>query len=250
MAENTSIEWTDHTFNPWWGCTKVSPGCKHCYAETMARRFGGDIWGPGRSRRTFGDEHWQQPLRWERRAVASGRRLRVFCASMADVFEAGAPASQRERLWHTIEATPHLDWQILTKRPEAITDHLPREWIASPRANVWLGTSVEDQTRASRAETLASVPAKVRFLSVEPLIGPVPELPLAGIDWVIVGGESGPRSRPMDSSWVLDIYAQCRAAHVPFFFKQWGGRDKKAAGRKLRGRTHDAMPRVSAVAAG
>lgn len=244
MAEKTGIAWTDHTFNPWWGCQRVSPGCVNCYAETFAKRTGHDIWGPAKTtaRRTFGEKHWNEPLRWNTAAYLAGERRRVFCASMADVFE-DHPAlpAERDRLWALIRMTPELDWQILTKRPENISRMLPDDW-GNGYPNVWLGTSVEDQQRADeRIPVLLRVPAAVRFLSCEPLLGLV-ELTavrnphddmlhcLSGgigydnrrphIDWVIVGGESGGQRRPMELDWLMAIVRDCRWSRVAVFVKQ------------------------------
>jgi protein gp37 len=243
MATDSTIEWTTHTFNPWWGCTKVSDGCKFCYAEAIARRYGNDVWGRNKIRRTFGDKHWAEPLRWNSAAQKAGVRAQVFCASMADVFDPEGPEEERERLWSLIRNTPDLDWQILTKRPEKIECFLPDDW-AEGYPNVWLGTSVEDVRVIDRIEILSAIPAVVHFLSCEPLIGPLEDMPLENIQWVIVGGESGPRSRPMAKSWVDSIRLQCSAANVPFFFKQWGGMRKKENGRMLNGRTYDALPQL------
>jgi protein gp37 len=243
MGFNSKIEWTTHTFNPWWGCTKVSDGCKHCYAELLSNRYGHDVWGAGKQRRLLSDKHWQEPLKWNVRAQAEGTRYRVFCASMADVFDEGAPESEVSRLWQIIRQTPMLDWQLLTKRPERIAANLPADWGAGYR-NVWLGTSVENENVVDRIDHLAGVSAVVHFLSLEPLIGPLRNLPLENIQWVIVGGESGPKARPIDEDWVLDIRRQCRAAAVPFFFKQWGGVNKAKNGRALRGRFYDEMPNL------
>lgn len=244
MARNSPIEWTDHTFNPWWGCTKVSPGCQYCYAERLSTRYGHDVWGPGAQRRTFGTDHWEQLRHWNAEAGQNGRPSRVFCASMADVFEEYAPPDQQERLWSAIERTPNLRWQLLTKRPERILGCIPRRWKAWPPQNVWYGTSIESKDYYWRIKELRRVPAAVRFLSVEPLLGPVGRLPLAGIHWVILGGESGPSSRPMDEEWALAVKDRCRKRGVPFFFKQWGGRNKKEAGRILAGRTFDEFPKA------
>ncbi len=243
MGSNSRIEWTTHTFNPWWGCTKVSDGCKFCYAEALSRRYGHGVWGDGRPRRLLSDGHWLEPLKWNADAERRRVRHRVFCASMADVFEEGAPANQLERLWSLIRETPKLDWQLLTKRPQRIVENLPRDW-GKGYANVWLGTSVEDDRVLSRVEHLRQVPAAVRFLSLEPLIGPLRDLPLTGIDWVIVGGESGPHSRTMDPDWVLEIRQQCVEGGVAFFFKQWGGVRKALAGRLLEGHYYNEMPRA------
>jgi protein gp37 len=241
MGFNSKIEWTTHTFNPWWGCTKVSDGCKFCYAELLSNRYGHDVWGAGKQRRLLSDKHWQEPLRWNARAEGEGIRFRVFCASMADVFEEDAPVSEIDRLWRIIKQTPMLDWQLLTKRPERIIANLPQDW-GRGYGNVWLGTSVEDERVVNRIAYLKNVPAVVHFLSLEPLIGPLSSLPLDNIQWVIVGGESGPRARPIDEKWVLDIRRQCRAASIPFFFKQWGGVNKARNGRALRGRFYDEIP--------
>lgn len=226
MSANSAIEWTDHTFNPWWGCVKVSPGCEHCYAETISSRYGHRSWGPARTtkRRTFGETHWHEPLRWNAAAEREGVRKRVFCASMADVFE-GHPdvVDARQQLWTLIEATPWLDWLLLTKRPENIKLFVPTSWWSNPQPNVWYGTSLEDVQRAKdRIPQLAEVPAAVRFLSCEPLLGPLEKLDLSAIHWVIVGGESGWGARRMDPDWARSIHAQCRDAGVAFFFKQAG----------------------------
>jgi len=250
MARNSPIEWTDHTFNPWWGCTKVSPGCTNCYADRLATRYGHDVWGPGTERRTFGPHHWKAPLKWEEEAVRRGQPARVFCASMADVFEEHAPEKEQARLWALIESTPHLQWLLLTKRPERIMRVVPAGWLKAPRPNVWYGTSVESKDYVSRIRDLRKVPAAVRFLSVEPLLGPIPKLPLAGIHWVIVGGESGGGARVMQARWAQDIRDRCIKRGVSFFFKQWGQfdsggirqRSKHAAGRILDGREWDELP--------
>src|SRR5918911_4563294 len=177
MGAKTEIEWTTHSFNPHWGCLEVSPGCDHCYARELARRFGRQVWGPPRltQRMITSAANWRQPLAWNRIAAAEGRRHRVFCASMADVFEYHPQLDPvRTRLWELIAATPWLEWQLLTKRPMHIARMLPPSWLEQPRPNVWLGTSVEDQIRAElRIPHLVRVPARVRFLSCEPLLGPL-----------------------------------------------------------------------------
>nr|WP_294809929.1 phage Gp37/Gp68 family protein [uncultured Sphingomonas sp.] len=223
MAKNSRIEWTNHTFNPWWGCVKVSPACKHCYAESWAKRVGQSVWGIKADRRFFGDKHWAEPLRWNAEAERAGVRARVFCASMADVFEDRRDLDPwRERLWALIEATPNLDWLLLTKRPEGVLAFVP--WGDIWPTNVWLGTTVEDQTRADeRLPLLAAIPAAVRFISAEPLLGPVHLGDWAkAIDWVITGGESGAKARPSSPSWFLDLLNQCMAQDIAFHFKQWG----------------------------
>ena len=251
MAENSKIEWTDHTFNPWMGCTKVSDGCKHCYAETlMDKRYGKVKWGPQGTRVRTSEANWRKPLAWNRQAEREGRRFRVFCASLADVFEAHPQQDLdewRHDLFMLIQQTPNLDWLLLTKRPENVMPYLQHGWGTDLPDNVWVGTSVENQQQADeRIPHLLLVPAAVRFLSMEPLLGPVdlyyvdageviidvvngqygiPDFPLKkceSIDWVIVGGESGHNARPMHPDWARSLRDQCQQAGVPFFFKQWG----------------------------
>lgn len=251
-------------FNPWWGCARVSEACQHCYAEKWAKRFGVE-WGKKAERRTFGDKHWNEPVRWNRQAEAAGVRRLVFCASMADVFEDHPELPpERERLWDLIAATPALTWQLLTKRPENIMGMVPKAWLEWWPANVWAGTTVENQRWAvERLPHLIKVPAPVLFVSGEPLfsdlnltpwlawdnadeVGPAAQ---TGVNWVIAGGESGPKAQPSDPRWFRSVRDQCAGAGVPFLFKQWGEHDesgrkvgKKAAGYVLDGRTHDAIP--------
>ena len=258
MGANSTIEWTMHTFNPWWRCTKVSPACDNCYAEHLARRRGFRVWGPDAPMRQLSDAHWHQPIKWNDRAAHAAERPRVFCASMADVFE-GRPdqAPLRDRLWKLVGETPNLDWLLLTKRPAKIAQLVP--WREGWPPNVWIGTTVENQEWADkRLPHLLALPALVRFVSVEPQLGPVDlRSYLQGarrIDWVIVGGESGAAARPMNVSWARAVRDQCVAAGVPLHFKQWGtfgpreGSDqlvrlgKKNAGRVLDGRTWDELP--------
>jgi protein gp37 len=222
MAENTAIAWTDHTFNIAWGCVKVSPGCKNCYAETHSKRFGGDVWGPGKPRRTFGDKHWAEPLKWNRRAERTGVRERVFTSSMCDVFEAHPDIdSARNRLWNLIYDTPHLDWQILTKRPENII--IPE----GPWPNVWMGVSVESDEYGWRVDKLRETTGgddwgvvPILFISYEPALGPLRTVNLDGIDWVIYGGESGPGFRKDDPAWAFEIGMRCKDEGIAFFYKQ------------------------------
>lgn len=252
MGRDSKIEWTTHTFNPWRGCTKVSPGCTNCYAESLSKRFNGTlgIWGDKGTRVVAAESYWQQPRKWDRAAKESGERHRVFCASLADVFEDRPELiAPRVRLFHLITETPSLDWLLLTKRPENVRrfyggDGVSRSWSESMPPNAWIGTSVENQATADeRIPHLLAIPATVRFLSMEPLLGPVDlgcayAVPpyctwcsgheplckgrLDGIDWVIVGGESGPGARPMHPWWAKSIQERCHVAGVPFFFKQWG----------------------------
>lgn len=220
MAEKTLIAWTDHTFNIAWGCVKVSPGCAHCYADSLAGRYGWDVWGKNAARRTFGDKHWAQPLEWNRAAVADKRRHRVFCSSMCDVFEDHPTiAAEREKLWSVIRATRWLDWQLLTKRPERIAASLPADW-ADGWPNVWLGTSIEHMDYCHRADQLRNIPAAVRFISYEPALGPLAGMDLRGIDWVIFGGESGVGFRAADVQWSRDMRDHCAAQGVAYFHKQ------------------------------
>ena len=275
MGKNSHIEWTHHTFNPWWGCTKVSPACANCYAEAWAKRVGQKVWGNRAPRRTFGDSHWGEPLKWNNEARELGVRYRVFCASMADVFEDRRDLdASRERLWKLIDQTQSLDWLLLTKRPEAVRKLTP--WANVWPQNVWLGTTVESQEWAKkRLPHLMSSPAAIRFLSCEPLLGPLDLAPIlgtskTGIDWIIAGGESGAHSRPMDPQWVRSLRDYCRRAKIAFHFKQWGhwaptagentkvrtvvignrttmfALGKSAAGRYLDGKTYDELPKVAA----
>ncbi len=223
MAEKTGIAWTDHTFNPVEGCTPVSPGCANCYAARMSRRFGRDVFGPGKPRRTFGAKYWAEPLRWDRAAEKAGVRRRVFCGSMCDVFEDHPDVAEaRKKLWALIHRTPNLDWLLLTKRPERMWRCVPAAWDAY--RNVWLGVSIENNDYAWRADELRSVWVAVRFVSYEPALGPLDVLDLTGIDWVIYGGESGPNFRPDKLEWAQAMYERCVAAGVPFFFKQRAAR--------------------------
>jgi protein gp37 len=228
MGKDSRIEWTHHTFNPWWGCVNVSPACDHCYAESWAKRVGSGVWGPHAPRRFFSDAHWREPLKWNAEAAVTGRR-RVFCASMADVFENRPDlVDTRARLFDLIELTPHLDWLLLTKRIHLVRKLLPKGRTLP--SNVWLGTTVENQEYARKRIPflLRHTEASIRFLSCEPLLGQVDLREYlagpnkVGIDWVIAGGESGPGSRPMNPAWAEDIQKHCKAARVPFHFKQWG----------------------------
>lgn len=248
MGQTTAIAWTDHTFNPWWGCERVSPGCDHCYAETFSKRVGQDIWGHNAPHRFFGDKHWNEPIKWDRKAREAGRQEKVFCASMADVFQ-NAPDLEEERfrLFELIEQTPNLTWQLLTKRPENVHRMVPDEWLADGFPwNVWLGTTTEDQTRANiRVPRLLNVvEARVKFLSCEPLLGSVILAPWLheGINWVIVGGESGAKFRAMDLEHARTIRDECIEAGVPCFFKQIGGFRPKEGGDLLDGEEWKGFP--------
>ena len=227
MGKETNIAWCNHTFSPVWGCSKKSLGCEFCYALDWDKRFGGDHWGPGKPRREFGDKHWNEPLKWNRDATS---RERVFCGSMCDVFDAEWPPGVRDRLWALIRQTPNLDWLLLTKRPENIQGMLPADW-GDGYPNVWLGTTVENQDQEKRIQELLKIRATVRFLSCEPLLGPIEiydylrtdlDPNINRIHQVIVGGESGAHARPMHPKWAKSLRDQCQKAGVAFFFKQWG----------------------------
>jgi protein gp37 len=234
MGDKSAIEWTDATWNPVTGCTKLSPGCKHCYAERLAGRL--QAMGNPRYRNGFGitlhPDQLDLPLRWK-------QPRRIFVNSMSDLFHEAIPEDFVHRVFSTMARAHWHVFQVLTKRASRLAELAPDlEW---PR-NVWQGVSVESADYLDRVKHLRRVPPAVRFLSIEPLLGPMPRLPLQGIDWVIVGGESGPRARAMQLHWAAGIRNQCLAAEVPFFFKQWGGRTPKSGGRMLGGRTWDEMP--------
>lgn len=286
MGKDSKISWTNHTFNPWWGCTKIDAGCKNCYAKTLAARFG-YAWGAEATLRTFGMKHWAEPLKWDREAKESGVRARVFCGSMCDVFErraglvGGVQDAARSRLWELIDKTPHLDWLLLTKRPENVVAMMP----GGMRKNVWVGASASNREDLARvAKALVRIPAAVRFLSLEPLLeelaqdlrpwlgydswrGSVacphgrdpwtrceicedkmpPESPgwaALGVQWVITGCESGPNARPMEHEWAAGVWRQCLDAGVPFFFKQETIRGKLDKCPTLGGETWRQMPEV------
>lgn len=236
MGDNSKIEWTDATWNPVTGCDKISPGCKHCYAETMAARLkamGQANYAKG-FELTLQPHMLDQPLRWKRPRT-------IFVNSMSDLFHEDVPDDYIRRVFEIMQKAHWHRFQVLTKRAGRLRELSPE--LPWPE-NVWAGVSVESQGYAYRINCLRQVPAAVRFLSLEPLLGPLPNLDLRGIHWVIVGGESGPRARPMAEEWAIDLRDQCLQAGVPFFFKQWGGVNKKAAGRQLHGRTWDEMPEV------
>lgn len=236
MATTSNIEWTEMTWNPVTGCVKVSQGCKHCYAERMADRLfamGAERYQNG-FKPTLHYDLIDLPKRWKKPRV-------IFVNSMSDLFQEAVPLDFIQAVFATMKSCPQHTFQILTKRSGRL-----REIGGLLRwpSNVWMGVSVEDERVVGRIGDLAAVPAQVRFLSCEPLIGPLENLPLRGIHWVIVGGESGPGARPMQPKWVESIHRQCRRINVAFFFKQWGGVRKDIAGRTLHGRTYDEMPRV------
>lgn len=234
MANGSKIEWTEATWNPVTGCTKVSPGCKNCYAERMSKRL--QAMGVPQYENAFAlnmhEEVLDLPMRWKKPRV-------IFVNSMSDLFQEGIPLKFIQRAFTVMQECPQHQFQVLTKRPELALKHAGK--LPWPE-NVWMGTSVENADYVDRVRILQQIPAKIRFLSVEPLLGPIPRLPLTKIDWVIVGGESGPGARPMKEEWVIQIRDRCNKYSVPFFFKQWGGVNKKRTGRELHGQTWDEMP--------
>lgn len=239
MAGDSSIEWTDSTWNPVSGCSKVSPGCKHCYAERMALRLqamGLEAYRDGFSVR-LQPQALEAPLRWRQPRT-------VFVNSMSDLYHDKVPDAYIRQVFSVMERATQHRFQVLTKRAERMAS-LAR-FLPWPE-HIWQGVTVESQAYRHRIDLLRQVPSAIRFLSLEPLLSPLPSLDLDGIHWVIVGGESGPGCRAMDPAWAIDLRDQCRAAGVPFFFKQWGGVHKKAAGRLLEGRIYDEMPEPAVV---
>lgn len=240
MGETTKIAWTQRTFNPWIGCTKVSPGCDHCYAESLNHRWGNDNWGKGKPRRTTADSNWREPLKWNKLAQEAGEQHLVFCASLADVMDDEAPEGVRERLWALINATPHLTWQLLTKRPQRYARYLPQ--LGFDHNNVWLGISAENQefydVRWPYLRDICGEHKLISFISYEPALGPL------SIDkwmtqylmrnnaayfrllphWIICGGESGAGRRPMEQKWAEDLRRECEMWQVDFFMKQMSAR--------------------------
>ena len=241
MAQSSTIEWTEATWNPTTGCTKVSPGCKNCYAERMANRL--KAMGQPRYANGFQlalqDDIVELPLKWKKPRV-------IFVNSMSDLFHKDVPDDFIRRCFSVMAEASQHKFQVLSKRPERVLELASKiDWAN----NIWMGTSVENADYVERIRTLQKIPAAIRFLSVEPLLGPISRMPLKDIHWVIVGGESGPKSRPMDIEWVRGIREQCTSKKVPFFFKQWGAfgpdgvrRSKKANGRELDGREWSEMP--------
>jgi protein gp37 len=234
MADHSTIEWTEATWNPVTGCTKISPGCKFCYADRFSKRLQAmrqPRYCNGFSL-TVHDDVVELPLRWRNPRV-------VFVNSMSDLFHRDVPTDFIQRCFEVMVAASRHTFQVLTKRSSRAAELASR--LPWPE-NVWMGTSIENASYVERARMLQRIPAQTRFLSIEPLLGPIPRLPLSGIHWVIVGGESGPGARPMLEEWVLQIRDKCVARGIPFFFKQWGGVHKAKAGRMLQGRTWDELP--------
>ncbi|MEE9140668.1 MAG: phage Gp37/Gp68 family protein [Alphaproteobacteria bacterium] len=241
MAYSTAIEWTNTTWNPVTGCTKISAGCDNCYAERFAERFRGVKGHPFENGfdLTLRPERLDQPLRWRRPRM-------IFVNSMSDLFHKHVPFDYVGRVFETMERADWHVFQILTKRSSRMRDYVNARYANDqPPAHIWFGTSIEDGSKVSRVRHLSDTVACVRFLSVEPLIGPISNLDLTGIHWVIVGGESGPHARPMDPDWVRHVRDQCVACGVPFFFKQWGGLRPKSGGRSLDGREWNEWPHMA-----
>lgn len=234
MAQGSDIEWTESTWNPVTGCTKISPGCKHCYAERMARRLQA-MEQPNYVngfKLTLQPHMLELPLTWKRPQT-------IFVNSMSDLFHKDVPLPYVQQVFDVMRRAHWHRFQVLTKRAERLAELSSElEWTR----NIWMGVSVETDAYRHRIDLLRATDAQIKFLSIEPLLGPLPDLDLSDIDWVIVGGESGPLARPIDPEWVVDLRDQCLAANVPFFFKQWGGRNKKKAGRELDGQTWNEMP--------
>ena len=248
MGENSKIEWTEHTFNIAWGCAKVSPACDHCYAEAWAKRAGLAVWGADAPRRTMSDKHWKEPLRWNAAAEKAGKVARVFCSSMADVFEDHPTLNEeRARLFKLIQATPWLRWLLLTKRPENVREMVPPEWLGEWPENVLPGFTAENQEwfdrRAVSAVDFAHTFGVRWFVSYEPALGPIDFMPgMPGIAWLIVGGESGAGARSMPEAWVRSARDQAVAAGVPFFLKQKIEGGKKISLPMLDGRQWSEQP--------
>ena len=243
MAQNSEIEWTDATWNPVTGCTKISGGCDNCYAERFAERFRGV---PGHPFETGFDltlrpARLKQPLSWKKPRM-------IFVNSMSDLFHKEIPYSYVDQVFDTMEAASQHTFQVLTKRSSRLKSYVNKRYkTAAAPANIWLGVSAEDASKKSRIQHLSDTNATVRFLSLEPLIGPMGEMDLSAMHWVIVGGESGPRHRPIEQAWVTDIRDQCQTAGVAFFFKQWGGNRPKDNGRELEGRIWGQYPKIHSV---
>jgi len=279
MGVNSKIEWCNHTFNPWWGCTEVSPACDNCYARTFANRLGFaeggtkfPIWGKDAGRRFFGDKHWNEPVKWNAAAATAGKPAYVFCASMADVMEGHADLhAHRQRLFAVIELTPWLTWILLTKRPQNFRKMLPKTWLESPRPNVIGATTVESQDYMWRAVELSKTPFALRAVSAEPMVGPldftwvgwtgehrnpvdllrggivhpihglIPQSNCGKIGWIFGGGESGVGARPLELKWARCLRDQCVSAGTPFLWKQWGEFDanQERVGKHAAGRLLD-----------
>lgn len=258
MAEKSGIQWTQASFSPWWGCVEIPevegrPGaCTNCYARTLAHRWGHEVWGKDAPRKTMSEHYWNDPIRWNRKAQKTGKRLRVFCAPMADVFEDRRDLDpSRERLWDLIIKTPMLDWLLLTKRPWLMRKFTPDYWVDRWPSNIWAGTTTEDQHWFDhRMDALSRIPAKIRFVSAEPLFQSIDISKYSKyLDWVITGSESGWKARLTEESWIRSLKEQCVRAGIPFFYKQFTMPDKTVIHTpELDGRTWLEVPDSPAVA--
>lgn len=259
MGKDSAIEWTDHSFNPWWGCTPVSAGCLHCYAQAMAVRIGKDCFGPGKARILMSDEYWAAPLKWDKVALrqaqgpGGGRKPRVFCGSMCDVFDMEAPMTEREELWWLIERTPNLQWLLLTKRPENVWILAPSSWIpedhTKPKTwppNVALGVTVESGNEVWRASKLREIAIRYgvmeTFVSVEPMLEKIYLPYIEKIDLVICGCESGPKRREFQEDWARDLRDQCVEMNTAFFFKQGIQDGRVVKMPELDGKVYNELP--------
>lgn len=244
MAENTNISWTDHTFNPWWGCTRIAPGCDNCYAAALDKRTGGDHWDPHTAPRITKDAAWRKLRKLHAEAERIRSPKKVFCGSMMDWCDNQVSNDQRIRLFAEIAASPWFDWQLLTKRASRILDSIPAMYWPSVRERIWLGVTVENRKHGyPRIDHLREVLPHIRFLSCEPLLEDLKDINLQGIHWVIIGGESGPGARKMEPEWVLNLIRQCDAQSVPVWFKQWGGAGRDKGGQLVEGRLRQDWPR-------
>ena len=246
MADKTGISWTDHTFNPWWGCTKIAPGCDNCYAAAFDARTGGDYWDAKQKPRRTKPANWRKVLKWNEQAKIENRRHRVFCGSMMDWCDKDAPEGARAELFEMIKATPMLDWQLLTKRATLIERCLPDDW-GNGYGNVWLGVTVENsEFGLPRVEALRKLPAKVRFISAEPLLEDIARIELYDIHWLIIGGESGAGCRPMEKRWAENLIALADEYDVSVWFKQHGGNMRDKGGCLINGIELKQWPCVAA----
>ena len=237
MAENSNIEWTDHTFNPVWGCTQIAPGCDNCYAKEIDQRFNkGAFWGPKNMPRRTNIQNWNKVRKWNKSAEITGQQVKVFCASMADICDKNWEPAWREDLWQLIRETPSLTWQLLTKRATLIEKYIPLDIRMLP--NVWLGVTAEDQKHGvERASQLSQIECNLRWMSIEPLLEQIkiPAYIMETMSWIVIGGESGSSHRPIDASWVSSIIKHADLYLIPVFFKQWGGKRPKENGCLLNG---------------
>lgn len=246
MGEETAISWTDHTHNHWWGCTKIAPGCDNCYAAAFDARFGGNYWDPKQKPRLTAQSNRNKPLKWNAKAEKDGKRMKVFCGSMMDWCDNKVPDQWRDNLFELIKATPMLDWQLLTKRATLIKKCLPDDW-GDGYDNVWLGVTCEDMEYGyPRIDELRKIPAKVRFISAEPLLERLKNIDkhYKFIDWIIVGGESGSNYRDMEIDWAEYLVAGSETLGIPVWFKQWGGNTKNKGGCNIFGREYKQWPKT------